>query len=265
MRNLYWFWKAAATKLAAMMAKAEASAYGQYCPLAMASELLCNRWTLLVIRELLDGSTTFNDIGRGVPTMSRTLLSQRLQELEAAGVIVHRAARRGGRGSYHLTKAGQALGAVVKSIACWGQEWIDVEPSVQKIDARFLMWDMRRNVVPLPEMPGRFTVRFFFPDAEEALQQHWLVFEAGEVDPCYFDPGHPVDVEIEAELATMTKVWMGWEDFAAARRSDRLRIAGEARFVKRAKEWLGLSKLAAIPKQPASLRVFRRPQVSMAG
>jgi hypothetical protein len=169
------------------------------------------------------------------------------------------------RGSYHLTRAGQALGAVVKSIACWGQEWIDVEPSVQKIDARFLMWDMRRNVVPLPDMPVPFTVRFFFPDAEEALQLHWLVFENGAVDLCYFDPGHPVDVEIEAELRTMTMVWMGWEDFAAARRSDRLRIAGDGRFVRCAKECLGLSKLAAIPKQPASLRVFRRPQASLAG
>lgn len=246
-----------------MTAKAKPSLYGQYCPLAMASELLCNRWTMLVIRELLDGSTSFNDIGRGVPTMSRTLLSQRLQELEAAGVIARRAARRGVRGSYHLTRAGQALGEVVKSIACWGQEWVDVEPSVQRIDVRFLMWDMHRNVVPLPEMPGRFTVRFFFPDAEESLQQHWLVFEAGEVDLCYFDPGHPVDVEIEAELATMTKVWMGWEDFAEARRQDRLRISGDRTFVRRAREWLGLSKLAAIAKQPPALRVFRRPQASL--
>jgi DNA-binding HxlR family transcriptional regulator len=248
-----------------MATKTATILYGQYCPLAMASELLCNRWTMLVIRELLDGSATFNDIGRGVPMMSRTLLSQRLQELEAAGVIVRRAARRGVRGSYHLTTAGQALGAVVKSIACWGQEWIDVEPSVQQIDVRFLMWDMRRTVLPLPDMPARFTVRFFFPDAEQALQLHWLVFDNGEVDMCHYDPGHQVDVEIEADLRTMTMVWMGWEDFAEARRSDRLRITGEAKFVRRAKEWLGLSKLAAIPKQPAELRVFRGAQAILAG
>jgi DNA-binding HxlR family transcriptional regulator len=239
--------------------------YGQYCPLAMASELLCNRWTMLVIRELLDGSTTFNDIGRGVPMMSRTLLSQRLQELEAAGVVLRRSARRGVRGSYQLTRAGEALAAVVKSIACWGQEWIDVEPALQQIDVRFLMWDIRRNVVPLPDMPVQFTVRFFFTDAGEALQQHWLVFENGAIDFCCFDPGHRVDVEIEADLRTMTRVWMGWEDFAQARRDQRLRIRGDGRLVKRAKEWLGLSKLAAIPKQPAELRVFRRPQATLAG
>lgn len=117
-----------------------ASLYGQYCPLAMASELLGNRWTMLIIRELLDGSTTFNDIGRGVPTMSRNLLSRRLKELEAAGTVSCRSARRGHKGSYRLTAAGEALGAVVKSMAIWGQEWIDVEPSVQQIDARFLTY-----------------------------------------------------------------------------------------------------------------------------
>lgn len=239
------------------MTKKTGNHYGQYCPLAMASELLCNRWTMLIIRELLDGSTTFNDIGRGVPTMSRNLLSRRLKELEAAGTVSCQSARRGLMGSYRLTPAGEALGTVVKSMAIWGQEWIDVEPSVHQIDARFLMWDIRRNVIPLPDFPGRFTVRFFFPDAEQALREHWLVFENNEVDLCYFDPGHQVDVEIEAGLRTMTMIWMGWEDFANAQRDERLQIRGDRKFVRRAKEWLGLSKLAGIAKQPEELRVFR--------
>ncbi len=244
-----------------MTAKSQ-SLYGQFCPLAMASEVLSNRWTMLIIRELLDGSTTFNDISRGVPTMSRNLLSRRLKELEAAGTVSCRAARRGLKGSYRLTPAGEALGAVVKSMASWGQEWIDVEPSVHQIDARFLMWDIRRNVKPLPDLPVRFTVRFFFPDAEEALREHWLVFENSEVDLCHFDPGYQVDVEIEADLRTMTMVWMGWEDFAKAQRDERLQIRGDRQFVKRAKEWLGLSKLSGIPKQPEELRVFHHLKVT---
>ena len=142
-------------------------------------------------------------------------------------------------------------------MATWGQEWIDVEPSVRDIDARFLMWDIRRNVNPLPDLPRRFTVRFFFPDAEKALREHWLVLENKKVDLCHFDPGHQVDVEIEADLRTMTMIWMGWEDFAKAQHDQRLHIRGDRRFVKRAKEWLGLSKLAGLAKQPEELRVFR--------
>jgi DNA-binding HxlR family transcriptional regulator len=234
------------------------SLYGQYCPLSMACELLCNRWTMLVIRELLDGSTAFNQIGRGVPAMSRNLLSQRLKELEAAGILSCRSARRGAQGNYRLTPAGEALGAVVMSMATWGQEWIDVEPSVDQIDASFLMWDMRRNVKPLPDLPSRFTVHFHYPDAEETLKEHWLVFENNEVELCHFDPGHQIDVEIEADLRTMTMVWMGWEDFAKAQREGRLQIRGDRKFVTRAREWLGLSKLAGIPKQSEAQRVLRQ-------
>lgn len=240
------------------MTKKSESLYGQYCPLAMASELLCNRWTPLIIRELLHGSTTFNDIGRGVPAMSRTLLSRRLKELEAASILsCRRPVRRGLKASYQLTPAGNALASVVRSMASWGQEWIDVEPSVRDVDVRFLMWDIRRNVKPLPTLPRRFTVRFFFPDAEEALREHWLVIENNEVDLCYLDPGYEVDVEIEADLRTITMVWMGWEEFVKAQREQKLRIRGNRTFVQSAKEWLGLSMLAGIRKQPTELRVLR--------
>ena len=163
------------------------SIYGQFCPLAMASELLCNRWMMLIVRELLEGATTFNDISRGVPLMSRNLLARRLKELEAAGAISCRAGPRGSKGAYRLTPAGEALGAVVKSMASWGQEWIDVEPSVRDVDARLLMWDIRRNIKPPAELARRFTVHFFFPDAQKAVREHWLVFEECEVDLCYVD------------------------------------------------------------------------------
>ncbi|MBI3917240.1 MAG: helix-turn-helix transcriptional regulator [Betaproteobacteria bacterium] len=233
------------------------SVYGQFCPLAMAAELLCNRWTMLIVRELLEGSTSFNDLSRGVPLMSRNLLARRLKELEAAGAVACHAGPRGAKGSYRLTPAGEALGAVVKAMANWGQEWIDVEPSVRDVDARLLMWDIRRNVKPLPEFPPRFTVHFLFPDAETIVREHWLVFDGGEVDLCYFDPGHEVHVEIEAGLRTMAIIWMGWEDLTKAQLEGRLSIRGDRKLVQRAREWLGLSKLAGIPKQAEGLRVFR--------
>jgi DNA-binding HxlR family transcriptional regulator len=231
--------------------------YGQFCPLAMAAELLCNRWTMLIVRELLEGSSTFNDLSRGVPLMSRNLLARRLKELEAAGAVACRAGPRGSKGSYRLTPAGEALGAVVKAMASWGQEWIDVEPSVQDVDARLLMWDIRRNVKPMPDLARRFTVHFVFPDAQTSVREHWLVFEGHDVDLCYFDPGYEVDVEIEASLRTMATIWMGWEDFSKTQREGELRIRGDRKLVQRAREWLGLSKLAGISKQPQDLRIFR--------
>jgi DNA-binding HxlR family transcriptional regulator len=231
--------------------------YGQYCPLSMSAEILCNRWTMLVLRELLAGSTGFNQISRGVPLMSRTLLMGRLRELERVGLVIKEDSGSGKPVHYRLTAAGGALGKVVRTMAEWGQEWIDVEPSLQDVDTDFLMWDIRRNVRVLPEFPSRFVVRFHFPDAPEKKQEHWLIFENGEVDICYIDPGYDVDVQIEAGLKTMTKVWMGWQDFSTAVRCGDLQIEGPRKFTKSASTWLGLSSLAGVRKQSPDLRVMR--------
>lgn len=233
------------------------STYGQYCPLAMSSEILCNKWTLLVIREFLDGSTGFNELRRGLPLMSRTLLSNRLKELSDAGLIRRTSVNGGKRQGYRLTEAGQALGSVVRAMAEWGQSWIDVEPSIQDIDVEFLMWDVRRNVKSITSLPPRFVVQFTFPDAPKAKNQHWLVFEHQDVDLCYLDPGHEIDVFIEADLATFTKVWMGWESFQDAVQTNRLILDGPRPFLDNAQEWLGLSGLAGIQKVPEELRVLR--------
>lgn len=230
--------------------------YGQYCPLAMASELLCNRWTLLVLRELLDGSTSFNDIARGVVLMSRSLLARRLRELESAGVLAHDPGPPGTAGSYRLTEAGRALGPVVRAMAMWGQEWIDEKLSLEDIDVRFLMWDMRRNVRSIASLPARFTVRFSFEDAPEGLREHWLVFEEGKVDLCYTDPGHDIDVHLETDLTTMTRVWMGWKDLDTALRDDSISVAGPKAHIATIRQWLGLSSLAHIPKRETIDRVL---------
>lgn len=236
----------------------ETNGYGQYCPLSMATEILATRWTLLLLRELLEGSTSFNDISRGVPLMSRSLLAQRLKDLTAAGLVMREDAGPGKPVRYTLTAAGQALGPIVTAIAHWGQEWIDTEPSLDDVDTDFLMWDMRRNVRCLPDLPPRFVVQFHFPDAPADKTDHWLVFERAEVDICYVDPGYEVDVFLEAGVKDMTRIWMGWLPLETALADGRLMADGPTRYTRTLRDWLGLSSVAATPKRPVPDRILRR-------
>ncbi len=232
--------------------------YGQYCPLSMAAEILGTRWTFLLLRELLEGSTKFNDISRGVPLMSRSVLSQRLKDLEQAG-LVKRNAQGPGRPSYYtLTEAGEALGSIIRSVAEWGQEWIDTEPSLADVDTDFLMWDVRRNLCLPKDLPDRFVIHFHFPDGPEAKTDHWLVVEKGEVDVCYIDPGHDVDILIEAGVRDFTRVWMGWLPLRTALDDGLLHIEGPSRFTKDVRSWLGLSSVSMISKRPSEQLVLRR-------
>lgn len=231
--------------------------YGQYCPLSMAAEILGTRWTLLLLRELLEGSTQFNDIARGVPLMSRSLLSQRLKDLEIAGLLTRRAEGRGRPTHYSLTEAGRSLGPIVRGVAEWGQEWIDTEPSLQDVDTDFLMWDVRRNLRLPGDLSCPFVLHFRFPDGPEGKTDHWLVVEDGEIDVCYIDPGHEVNVSIEAAVKDFTRVWMGWLPVARAQDEGRLHIDGPPRFVRDVPAWLGLSSVSRIAKRPKEQRALR--------
>lgn len=231
--------------------------YGQYCPLSMAAEVLGTRWTLLLLRELLEGSTQFNSIARGVPLMSRSMLSQRLKDLEAAGLVTRISQGRGKPTHYSLTDAGRALGPVVRGIAEWGQEWIDTEPSLQDVDTDFLMWDIRRNLRLPSGLASPFVLRFHFPDAPEGKKEHWLVVEDDEIDVCYIDPGHEVDVHIEAAVKVFTSVWMGWLSLNQARDEGLLSIDGAPGLIRDVPKWLGMSSVSNIKKRPPSQTVLR--------
>jgi DNA-binding HxlR family transcriptional regulator len=232
--------------------------YGQYCPLSMATEILGTRWTLLLLRELLEGSTQFNDIARGVPLMSRSMLSQRLKDLEQVGLLIKEAKGPGKPTHYRLTEAGRSLGPIVRNVAEWGQEWIDTEPSLEDIDTDFLMWDVRRNLRLPHDLPARFVLHFHFPDGPEGKTDHWLVVEDGEIDVCYIDPGHEIDVQIEAGVKDFTRVWMGWLSLTKARDEGKLHVDGPPKFTRDIPEWLGLSSVSSIPKRPDNLLVLRR-------
>lgn len=225
--------------------------YGQFCPVAMAAEIICTRWTVLVLRELAAGTTRFNDLRRGLPRMSPALLSQRLKELEDAGVVVRRASRRDvGVQEYHLTESGRELAPIVEAIGGWGQRWVESELSLQRLDAQLLMWDMRRNLNTDPMPEKRCVVQFQFSDAQEKLKNWWVIVEPGfEVDLCGIDPGHDVDLYVSTDLRTMTAIWMGYDTVRRALSDDRLLLTGNRSLASKMQAWLGLSPLAKVERR----------------
>jgi DNA-binding HxlR family transcriptional regulator len=220
--------------------------YAQFCPVAMAAEVLCSRWTIVLLRELLFGSTRFNDLRRGLPRMSPALLSQRLKDLEAAGVI-----RRAGQ-EYRLTAAGEELRPIVEAFGVWGQRWIDSDLSLQQLDAQLLMWDMRRRLNPEPMPRRRSVIQFQYPERPASERSWWLVVEPGEpVDLCGVDPGFDVDLYVTSDLRTMTAIWMGYDTVRGAMAADRLRLVGDRELSTNMQAWLGLSSLAGAARPAA--------------
>lgn len=218
--------------------------YKQFCPLAMAAEVLCTRWTLVLMRELIAGSTRFNDLRRGVPKMSPTLLSQRLKDLEEAG-IVERKPLPGQKGSfeYCLTPAGRDVRPVVEAMGNWGQKWVESSLSLKNLDPSLLMWDMRRNLNPAPLPKIRTVVQFLYSDLPPAKRDWWLVIDPdGTVDLCWSDPGFEIDLYVSTDLRTMTAIWMGLT--TVERESESIDLAGSRVIASSMQTWLGLSPFA---------------------
>ena len=214
----------------------------------MAAEILCTRWTMVLMRELVAGSTRFNDLRRGVPRMSPTLLSQRLKELEEAGIVERRTLSSDkGIFEYRLTRAGQDLRPVVEAMGIWGQKWVESSLSLKNLDPSLLMWDMRRNLNPEPLPPRRSVIRFLYPELPAGKRDWWLVVEPdGEVDLCWSDPGFEIDLYVTTDLRTMTAIWMGLETVRG--NSDRIEFSGDAAIAGAMQDWLGLSPFAAQKK-----------------
>lgn len=226
------------------------SSYGQFCPVSMAAEVLCSRWTMLVVRELLCGSTRFNDLRRGLPRMSPALLSKRLKELEAAGVVRVAPTGQGGAHEYRLTAAGEELRPLVVGLGTWGMRWVESDLSLRNLDPTLLMWDLRRNVRAARFPPGRSTVHFLYPEAPEARRAYWLVVQDGEADLCYQDPGFEVDLWVRASLKAMTAIWMGYASLRAERARGAVEVDGSPALARAMPDWLGLSSFA--PAAPAA-------------
>lgn len=215
--------------------------YGQMCPIAKAAEIVAERWTPLVVHELLTGSTRFNDIRRGVPLMSQTLLSQRLKELERVGVVERRGDGR--TREYHLTEAGVALAPVIHALGVWGLRFAEDPLEESDLDITVLIWNIRKRVDPGVFPEGRVTVHFEFTDVPKNKRQWWIVNNRGNADLCATDPGFPVDIYITTDIRTMIAIWFGRLTWRAAVASGRVEVVGPRELRERLRSWFLLSPI----------------------
>jgi len=225
--------------------------YGQFCPVAKAAEIFAERWTPLVLRELVCGSHRFSHLHRGVPRMSRSLLAQRLAQLEDAG-IVRSAARTKGRGrEYFLTPAGEEFRPLIERLGEWGQRWARSQVSADDLDPGLLMWDIRRRVKTDRLPDRRVVVQFDFravPKTVRSPATFWLILERREVDMCLKHPGFEIDLVVNADLVALTKAWMGDLRLADAMRSGLVRIEGPTALRRAFPGWLALSGFADVER-----------------
>ncbi|HYN67601.1 MAG TPA: helix-turn-helix domain-containing protein [Ornithinibacter sp.] len=221
------------------------SSYGQFCPIAKAMEVLDERWTLLVVRELLLGSRHFNELRRGNPKMSPALLSKRLRRLERAGVVRRRVV--GGRSTYELTESGLELRGVVDALGAWGARWVG-DLGEEDLDPHLLLWDVRRTL-PVEDWPrGRTVVAMRFGDVAPTVSRWWICVLGDEVDICDVDPGFEVVATVHTSLRTMTEIWRGDRGWGDAIRAGRVEVDAPTEVARAVPGWIGQSLLASVPR-----------------
>ncbi len=223
----------------------QSTSYGQFCCVARAAEIVATRWTPLVLRELLAGSTKFNDLRQGLPLMSPSLLSKRLGELEDAGIITKCKAMKGRGWEYCITDAGRELAPLVETLGIWGQRFVLSEFEKHELDPTLLMWDIQRRVDCryFPEH-GTFTADFTLRDAPPARRHWWLVVKDRQVDLCVHDPGYEIDLYVDAGLKALTDVWMGRRSLEDARRAHDVVLDGQSTYLQSFPKWFLLSPFA---------------------
>jgi DNA-binding HxlR family transcriptional regulator len=226
--------------------------YGQFCPVAKAAELFCERWTPLILRDLAGGATRFSDLQRGVPLASPTLLSRRLRQLEAEGILERRRSPTGRSWTYHLTEAGAEFAPIVEALGVWGQRWTRRELAAHEVDLGLLLWAMEGSVRPGAFGSRRGVVEVTFTDQPERRQRWWFVNEDGGVQLCLDEPGFEVDLYVAVTLCDMIRIWRG--DLALRRAVDegRLQAHGAPWAERLLPQWLGVSTLAHVASRRAA-------------
>ncbi len=217
--------------------------YGQFCTVSRGAEVLCERWTPLVIRELLCGSRRFNDLHRGVPRMSTSLLAQRLRRLERFGIIKRYA--EGKVWEYCLTDAGEELRPLVMGLGHWGAKWIGSDLRDNELDVGLLLWDIRRSVRLGEFPPEPVIIHFQFRDGRREEQLWWLVVENGTADLCRDDPGRDLTLVVESTVRALTEVWAGDRSPQEVQQARELCIKGGERHARQFWRWLGMGTFAA--------------------
>jgi DNA-binding HxlR family transcriptional regulator len=219
--------------------------YGQFCPIAKASEVFAQRWTPLILREMLMGSERFNDLERGLPRISRSMLLRRLRSLEDDGLLKRTIDRSLGVPLYRLTDAGHELFDVVKGLGDWGQKWVNHDVGPQDMDPDLLLWDMHRriNTDLLPDR--RIVAQFDLHGSHQ--ERYWLVFEKPNPSVCYQDPELEVDIVVYADTLTLHRIWIGRDDFVSAIRRGSIELDGPRDIARVLPDWFALSMFASIP------------------
>jgi len=224
------------------------STYGQYCPLALAAELLCRRWTILIVSRLLDGCRTFNEIHQGVPKVSPSLLSTRLSELEHAGLVRREKIDGEKRYRYLPTRAALDLNGVVDGLAVWGQRW-SRDMNMDDLDPAFLAWSMSMRIDSNAMPPGRTVIEFEFSGTPTEFRRFWLVNKDGKVDMCLKDPGYETDLYVRSDMRRFVEAWRGFRDLRAEIRANTVKLTGPKALKSSFPDWLLLSALAPHQRQ----------------
>jgi len=220
--------------------------YNQFCPVAKAAEVFCERWTALILRDLAIGSTRFSELQRGVPLASPTLLSQRLRQLEAEGVVTRRKSSEGHGWTYHLSPAGQEFVPIVLALGTWGQRWTRRRLAAHEIDLGLLLWALERGAHPESFGRARTIIELELTDQPANKRRWWFLNEGGRCELCLKQPDREAQVYVASSLPDLIRVWRGDLTLAAAESAGLIDLHGPPRLCKAFRHWLGISILADV-------------------
>ncbi len=224
--------------------------YGQFCPVAKATEVIGGTWTLLILRELVRGTYRFSDFQRAISRISPTVLTSRLKHLEDKGIIVRKrlSGRRGHE--YRLTPAGKELQPVIEEIATWGMRWARGQMTDEELDVEFLMFSFQRLIQTRALPDGETVLCFLFKDLDK-FKTWWLVIDGNDVDLCTVDQGKDVDLYFATNVRTMVELWAGDLSLDAAMRDEHIHVTGSRHLIKGMKDWFGFAPHADVrPAEP---------------
>jgi len=229
--------------------------YGQFCPVAKASELLGERWMILILRELLLGSHRYSEFQRALSRISPSLLTKRLKQLESAGIIIRKTLQGRKGHDYYLTPAGKELAPIVEHLATWGMRWARGQLNDDELDVEFLMWDIQRRL-DTDRLPDGETVLCFIFNELVTFKKWWLIVKDGEVDVCTKNPGKDVDLYVSTSLRNLVEIWEGDIEIKAAQQQKLIKTQGNKQLTKSMPSWLGICLYAEVrPGDPTLMQI----------
>lgn len=223
--------------------------YGQFCPMSKATEILGEKWTLLIVRELLMGGRRYSELQRGLTQISPTMLSKRLDSLEHYGLVLKKKIPNQKGYEYFPTRSCSELLPIIKSLGDWGMRWAKSNLTEKDYDVELLMLYLQRSVNPENLVGDETVIRFKFTDIKE-YPDWWMVVEGNKVDLCTNDPGKEVDIYFTTTVKTMVDVWMGWSTYRKAIAQDALKLVGPKALINNVSAWMEDSIFAGVA--PAS-------------